>query len=731
MANVQEHHENGEKARQTDNVDHPPSLGIAHEFAKPMSVPAQTARPTLAPNQLSHSDEPVKAPPLPSEGLTSGSVPPPNPTNPPKPTPLSAHASPETPVTAKTVPRLDYEAPPWSGLAPPGYHLEVIKNGSIVSTHDLSGLGVFTMGRWTECHLTLDHPSLSRYHAVLQYRSTPDPPRYPAGFYLQDLDSTHGTYHNKKRCFPRKFYPLRVGHTVKLGGSSRLLILQGPSEDQEAESELSAHELMAQANHHKAQAQIQAQAQREPIERAEAAEKEMGVSWGMAEDAQEEPDMDHNPFALPDQTDESLYLDDPKRTLRGWFEREGHDLEYECVEQGYATFKCTVTLPLETGSVVAESVVKGKKKEAVVQCALEACRMLDRLGQLRQSHQESRAKKVIKRWEDDDFYASDEDEFLDRTGTIAKKRQVRMQMAGKGETPAVETFESLTLKHERVMEEKAKAQHELSVAVEHSKQSKTETDDLDQFMASLKSGGNQDKSTISKLKLRVTELQKEASQLEKLIEITRPTSLPALQAASHPASPSSVDSTSKPKSRFAGVLVGKRGASNKLRTIATTSSSRKPSCSSSPDVPSQVALDETDSKPSAVKEIQTNVKISSSPELSKSPGPSLQASSGGINHEPGAMQAQTISPPQKSPTRELGSLQAKVDRTAQKRKNAIGSKKTALDHGSLKRTVEKCRKDEEKVQGDYDSSDPKYATWMPPEGQSGDGRTSLNEKYGY
>ena len=45
-------------------------------------------------------------------------------------------------------------------------------------------------------------------------------------------------------------------------------------------------------------------------------------------------------------------------------------------------------------------------------------------------------------WEENDFYGSDEDEFLDRTGIIQKKREMRMKRAGKLQQ-TVETFDSL------------------------------------------------------------------------------------------------------------------------------------------------------------------------------------------------------------------------------------------------------------------------------------------------
>lgn len=117
--------------------------------------------------------------------------------------------------------------------------------------------------------------------------------------------------------------------------------------------------------------------------------------------------------------------------------------------------------------LVAEVTHTGKKKEAAIQCCLEACRMLEARGLLRQEAglcAQSRVertgscvgkfiksfciwfsvsrKRKKKNWEDDDYYDSDDDTFLDRTGTVERKRQERMKKAGKLEERP-ETYDSL------------------------------------------------------------------------------------------------------------------------------------------------------------------------------------------------------------------------------------------------------------------------------------------------
>jgi len=86
--------------------------------------------------------------------------------------------------------------------------------------------------------------------------------------------------------------------------------------------------------------EIRQQEEEEAEERARQEEENEGIDWGMGEDADEETDLTENPYAS--MVDEELYLDDPKKTLRGWFEREGYDLQYQVEEKGIGQFLCWI-----------------------------------------------------------------------------------------------------------------------------------------------------------------------------------------------------------------------------------------------------------------------------------------------------------------------------------------------------------------------------------------------------
>ena len=143
-----------------------------------------------------------------------------------------------------SVPRLPYTVPHWNSEPPrdQAFSLSVIKNGTIIDELDLSGKAYLVFGRLPNCDVQLEHPSISRYHAVLQYRPASQDkmegegesenhtvfstnPHEP-GYYVYDLGSTHGTYLNKSRLDQRCYYRVRVGQMLKFGGSSRLFLLE-------------------------------------------------------------------------------------------------------------------------------------------------------------------------------------------------------------------------------------------------------------------------------------------------------------------------------------------------------------------------------------------------------------------------------------------------------------------------------------------------------------------------
>lgn len=256
--------------------------------------------------------------------------------------------------TAKTSANCPYKEPKWS-MCPDqthSYSFEVLKSGQIVdNVRDLQSRAFWSMGKLLDNNIIMAHPTISRYHAVLQYRpsvatgntssdsdsddetdkATDEKPKVEQGWYLYDLGSTHGSFVNKMRVPPKTYIRIRVGYMLKFGASTRNYILQGPNFDEDAQSELTITE-MKELRRQKVEELANKAAEEAKRKEAE------GVSWGMTDDADEETDLSFNPFATTN--NEELYLQDPKKTLRGFFEREGFELEYKVDEMAAGSYIC-------------------------------------------------------------------------------------------------------------------------------------------------------------------------------------------------------------------------------------------------------------------------------------------------------------------------------------------------------------------------------------------------------
>ncbi|XP_078591239.1 kanadaptin-like [Branchiostoma floridae x Branchiostoma japonicum] len=643
----------------------------------------------------------------------------------------------QSPAENLQAPPLPYKEPAWSSVPNKPYSLEVLKNGCIVSKFELTGKPFYVFGRLDSCDVTLEHPSLSRYHAVVQFRGEGDGER-ERGFYLYDLGSTHGTWMNKMEVKPKVYYRLRVGYMIKFGGSSRMYILQGPDEDQEDESEMTATELR---DLHRQEREKTEQADTDDVtESREAQEEEMeewrrkkkkerdveeeGISWGMEEDAEEEED-ERNPFSLElTEEKEAYYVKDPKKALKNFFEREGEELEYDVEEKGtsfHRQFYCRVRLPVEGPDgreQYAEATTSGKKKEAVLACALEACRLLDAYGVLRQ--QGYKSKRVTRNWEENDYYDSDEDTFTDRTGDVEKKRIRRMKKAGKDEN-ITHTYDSLSAQHEEVVQELRATEEKLAAARKKSDSEESE-DPLEAFMSNMAAGSGLTKVEVSKLRLRLFELRREEQRLERLMKVAKPANLPQL----------STTSSGKPGESSTGVPTKKQPWRNLPLTGAMKG--RHTLAKSKP----QLAVPKPVQVPSAMD--QEEVEEEDEDEVEETKGEAVTMETEQVSAsdlQTGTAATERLQEEEEQP--KMANIQESVSKRPWEGdvKEEQGEDQAAEEkfEDPKPQVPKKKKKSQSKadppISKQYADDDPDYSMWVPPDNQSGDGKTSLNEKFGY
>ncbi|KAF9097289.1 Kanadaptin [Mortierella sp. AD031] len=398
-------------------------------------------------------------------------------------------------------PPLKYQKPAWSGYPNQQFFFEVIKNGVLVDKIQLPNKEFLTIGRLPMCDLEMEHPSLSRYHAVIQFKSNGET-------FIYDLNSSHGTKVNKAKVPPQMHVSIKPGDQLRFGESTRIYLFQTEEVVDQEEEE---RKMVA--------AMIEKQNRNRPGSAKDAEEEEEFNSWGMADDAVDEDEADE---AIMDGSvrravdPDASYRKDPKKALRHYLESKGYSCEFEVEESGPGharEYTARIRLPIETsmGPVYGQATT-GKRRDAEREAALDACIQLDSRGMLNNkspsgegSSSHSRAQKV----ENSD---DDDDDFYDRT---VKKKSIK-----KTEQKA-DTHESLLDKHSVLQKEMAKLETQIQEYDEAAATRKQleESGDIDAYMASLQKASGDSKP---KMQQNLAAMKKEEKRLLMLIEYTKP-----------------------------------------------------------------------------------------------------------------------------------------------------------------------------------------------------------------
>ena len=128
----------------------------------------------------------------------------------------------------------------------------------------------YLLGRNADvCDIVLDHQSISRKHAVLQFKEGNE-------LFVLDFGSAQGTKVNKKIIPSNEYHKLSVGDVIAFGASSRLYIVNGPAELIPAEYDSKNTRLVRK----------QMTERSAEIAKKKEQEASAGVSWGFGEDAE-------------------------------------------------------------------------------------------------------------------------------------------------------------------------------------------------------------------------------------------------------------------------------------------------------------------------------------------------------------------------------------------------------------------------------------------------------------
>ncbi|KAJ1258986.1 hypothetical protein BS78_10G118400 [Paspalum vaginatum] len=637
-------------------------------------------------------------------------------------------------------PRAPYTIPEWSAAPSHPFSLEVLKDGTIVGQLDVSKKGAYMFGRIDMCDFVLEHPTVSRFHAVLQFRND-------GKVFLYDLGSTHGSFVNKSQVKKKLYTEIHVGDVIRFGQSSRLYIFQGPSELMPPEKDMKKfRDAKIQQDMLDREASI--------LRAKNQAALAEGISWGMAEDAIEESGED-DADEITWQTYKGQLTDRQEKTRSKIVKR------MEKIANMKKEIDAIRVKDISQGGLTQGQQTQIARNEQRISQIMEE---LDNLEEtLNDSIRESLGARSRKAnhgshkasLEEEDDILSDDDEFYDRT---KKKSSQKLS-----EQQSVETADSLLEKKDFInseIESKRKLLEEEKNKLAQSNPADL-GDDLDAYMSGLSSQLVHDK--MDQIQKDVSDLQVELDRVVYLLKIADPIGEAARKRDLKPleARTPAFSDNPKPESK----------KENKI--VKTPLPEEKPKDSSKETVihePAEVENDATKNqgnggKPAFaipkpqwlgdkriiepeenfINEDKTDTEEADSFVDYKDRKAVLSNSVSGKELEeaaPGLILRKRKSTDQSAPSNENSSSVESEASVADavalllKHKRGLQTSEEMENENEPHASKPEGKKNKKKrvlgpARPDFLEAGPDSETWVPPEGQTGDGRTELNDRLGY
>ncbi|KAG4399549.1 hypothetical protein GLYMA_08G253900v4 [Glycine max] len=330
--------------------------------------------------------------------------------------------------------------------------------------------------------------------------------------YLYDLGSTHGTFLNKNQVEKNTYVDLHVGDVIRFGRSSRLFIFQGPSDLMPPETNA---KLMREVKMREAMLDKEASVQRA---RQEASLAE-GISWGMGEDAIEEDEDDVEEVTW--QSYKGQLTEKQEKTREKIIKRmekianmkkEINSIRVKDISQGGLTQGQQTQIARNEQRTMQILEELENLEETLNDSIRES--MGARTGKL------SHGKKKGAVEGEEEYLSDDDDEFYDRTKKKASHQKT-------GDNQSVETADTLLDKKDVITKEMNEKKELLMIEknkILSNPESATQDevdDSLDAYMSGLSSQLVHDKS--EQLEKELSTLQSELDRICYLLKIADPT----------------------------------------------------------------------------------------------------------------------------------------------------------------------------------------------------------------